>query len=336
MTFFVKMSESADGVYNELNKIRKNELIDFIINGELPEYITNEALISFAEKFREKSSKSNEVNPEVSDNYVHTNSRDKELVTSLQVENKYKSELLIQKDLVIANQAIAIRSLQDQISLLMNNQSMSNTNSVSTHGTNKQGEPNVQQKSGDSHIRSTQKNDMKDKSKGKQTVNVSYAEKVTENKDTNGSQTLPQEVNKLNSVNPTNYKTTEHDQEKKEMSEWTQVPYKKLKRKPNRTLVTGDYAGSTNVQGIERLRPFHVTNLRPDTTAEDLVSFLRQNFSGNVMCEPLKSRFPESYSSFKVMIPASEYSKAVSPSNWPKHANVRHFFRQKVPNQNSK
>lgn len=110
----------------------------------------------------------------------------------------------------------------------------------------------------------------------------------------------------------------------------------KIETKPNRTLVIGENTLSTSVQGIERLRPLHVTNLRPNTTAEDLMSFLRQNFSDNVRCETLKSRFPDNYSSFKVMIPASEYDKALIPSSWPHHANVRQFFRPRVSNLKTK
>lgn len=55
-------------------------------------------------------------------------------------------------------------------------------------------------------------------------------------------------------------------------------------------------------------KALHVSNLKPDTETEDLNKFLLKSFS-DVKCEALNSRFPESYSSFKVLIPMAEIDK---------------------------
>lgn len=105
-----------------------------------------------------------------------------------------------------------------------------------------------------------------------------------------------------------------------------------MSRKPIRkrkgALVVGSSTGSTSVEGLDRFKAFHVSNLRPDTTEDNLKNFLKKNFS-NVICEKLVSRYPEEYASFKVLIPRSEYEKALDSENWPNKVNVHHFFHRR-------
>lgn len=107
--------------------------------------------------------------------------------------------------------------------------------------------------------------------------------------------------------------------------EWTSVISRKQKRKNRSPLVVGNCA---EVQGVERMRAFHVSRLRPDTTAESLRDFLKGRFS-SVECERLQSRYPDSYASFKVLIPSSEYDKVQIADNWPNYASIHHFFQKR-------
>lgn len=118
--------------------------------------------------------------------------------------------------------------------------------------------------------------------------------------------------------------------EKNSDSEWKFV--KNKNRKPRKTLVVGTYSGAADVEGLDKFKAFHVSNLKPDTSVENLQNFLKNKFS-NVICEKLSSRYPNSYSSFKVLIPSSEYNKALEGSNWPNKVNVHHFFHRKRTNQ---
>lgn len=108
---------------------------------------------------------------------------------------------------------------------------------------------------------------------------------------------------------------------------WRKVRSKKSKS-ARKALVVGNYAGSSTVKGIDRKISFHVSNLKPETTVEELQSFLVTNFP-EVKCESLKSRYPESYTSFRVEIYHSNYEKAMLAENWPIKACVRNFFRRR-------
>lgn len=111
---------------------------------------------------------------------------------------------------------------------------------------------------------------------------------------------------------------------------WQTVTHKKSKKSSRRALVVGNYSGKSSIEGIEKFKPLHVTNLKPGTTPEDLLTFLKPNFT-DVKCEALKSKYPESYASFKVLIPKSKFDKALDASCWPKNVSVHHFFQRRGP-----
>lgn len=313
------MSESADVVYSEMNKLRKNELIDLLINGSLPGNVTSEVLISFVNKMKNETT--SDESPEVDKSAGIK--REEKSGNILKIEVKYMSELLIQKDQVIANQAIAIEALQNQIKLM--NHSPKSDDINTPKDINSRQKVKSQQRNGNSHVKNTDHSQI-DKIEINEERNsvsgVSYASKITDKKNINMN-TNSQLISVSNESGHSAKKS-----EILEKNEWEKVTYKKPKRHSNRTLVVGEFS-SANVQGIEKMKTLHVTNLRPDVKKEDFQSFLLQKFSANVKCEPLNSRFPEAYSSFKVTIPISDYDKALIPSNWPNHASVRNFFRSK-------
>lgn len=148
-----------------------------------------------------------------------------------------------------------------------------------------------------------------------------------------GAQKIQKLTENLNSVEKVDVQVP--NQVHKDDTEWKLVNNKKTNRKRRKTLVVGSYSGSSSVEGVDSYKALHVSNLRPDTTAEELQTFLRQNFSV-VKCEKLSSRFPDAYSSFKVLIPSSEYKKALDGSNWPNKVNVHHFFHRRKMNLENK
>lgn len=116
-----------------------------------------------------------------------------------------------------------------------------------------------------------------------------------------------------------------------EEGKWKVVSHKR--RSPKRkALVVGTNSVNTNVEGIEKYRALHVSNLKTETSTEDLQNFLKTKFS-DIKCEKLVSKYPESYSSFKVLIPSSEFEKALDGSNWPNKASINRFFQRKQPNR---
>lgn len=111
-------------------------------------------------------------------------------------------------------------------------------------------------------------------------------------------------------------------------NEWKKVSRKRNRKSSRPALVTGTFSGPSAVEGIKKYKALHVTNLKPNTAAEDLTTFLKQNFS-EVICKPIKSRFPNSYSSFKVLIPTGENDKVMIESNWPNRSTVHYFHQRK-------
>lgn len=88
--------------------------------------------------------------------------------------------------------------------------------------------------------------------------------------------------------------------------------------KKNRPVfVVGQCSEPKTVQGVENLSSSHVLRLGPSITIENLSAFLSKKFN-NVKSGPLKSRFPETYASFKVILPVSEFEKELAANNWPK------------------
>lgn len=118
----------------------------------------------------------------------------------------------------------------------------------------------------------------------------------------------------------------------REKSEEDKLEWKIQSRKRSRsqrTLVVGNYGGPSSVEGIEKYKAFHVSNLKPSTTVEELQTFLGKNFTG-VRCELVKSRYPESYASFKVLIKESEFEKVLVSTNWPNRSSVHRFFQPRA------
>lgn len=120
---------------------------------------------------------------------------------------------------------------------------------------------------------------------------------------------------------PSNTKTSE---------DWSVVRHRRPGQR-RRALVLGSCSENTTVEGIEKLKIFHVSNLKPETTVESLNDFLKVKFS-SVRCEKLTSKYPENYSSFKVFISSSEYDKALDGTNWPNRASIHHFFQPRKNN----
>ena len=94
-----------------------------------------------------------------------------------------------------------------------------------------------------------------------------------------------------------------------------------------RSIIVGQNSDAdTALRGTQRVVDLHVYRLHPDTTPEILSDHLRPRFP-EASCEPLISRRPEVYSSFKVTIHGDNFKQAMDPSCWPQGVCVAKFFR---------
>lgn len=108
------------------------------------------------------------------------------------------------------------------------------------------------------------------------------------------------------------------------------VPWSKvIGRKEKRALIVGnksnEEAENSKLIGVPKTVALHVYRLSPNTTEEQVVDFLKHDFS-EVKCEKLKSRNPDLYSSFKVEINENNLESALNANIWPTNARVRRFL----------
>lgn len=93
--------------------------------------------------------------------------------------------------------------------------------------------------------------------------------------------------------------------------------------------VIGNKEGDFVLKSVPRLHFVHVSRLSPGTGAENVRSFVQRTCDVH-SCEELQTRYPSSYSSFKVGVSAEDVDKLLDASIWPKGVLVRRFFRPRA------
>lgn len=83
-----------------------------------------------------------------------------------------------------------------------------------------------------------------------------------------------------------------------------------------------------NLKAVQKKIPLFVSRLEPSTSTEDIINNFTDKIPG-MDCEKINTKYPESYSSFKITVNSQNYSEAVNPKNWPIGVLVKKFFRGK-------
>lgn len=110
------MADVDSGVLiSELNKLKKQELIEVVVNNILPESVTSRVILDFVKKNKKCESCCENIN-------ITTFSNDsidtlKQNVNKVNMEVKYLKELCEQKDLLIKSQQLTVDALLEQITL---------------------------------------------------------------------------------------------------------------------------------------------------------------------------------------------------------------------------
>lgn len=91
------------------------------------------------------------------------------------------------------------------------------------------------------------------------------------------------------------------------------------------SLVQGTRMDAT-IKTAKRLFSYHLCNVDPSTTVEQVVDYLKSNGFDEVECFALSSRRPDRYASFRVEIPAARCDDFIKPELWPARVNLRRFF----------
>lgn len=97
--------------------------------------------------------------------------------------------------------------------------------------------------------------------------------------------------------------------------------------KMQETDITSD--GKKNViNAISKNAYIFVSRLSPNTTADEMISFLQDDYP-EVKCAVLNSKYPESYSSFKVTVNLDNLERIMKTDQWPAGTIVTRFFHSK-------
>jgi hypothetical protein len=122
--------------------------------------------------------------------------------------------------------------------------------------------------------------------------------------------------------------------------------------KKRRPLIIGSGEQIINDNGedfavIKKIRKstFHLTRVNPNKTAEDVFNYVSsrirnpcesEDIKPDVKVEKLKSRFPESYSSFKIIVNSEFYGTLLSSEFWPNGVAVRKFYENGIKSNHTK
>lgn len=327
----------VDRLTTELTKLRKNELIDIIIKFELPESVNSNVLKSYVSDIRNKvvnGGSYQALNNELTS--IAVDYKTDSIPCSPALEVNYLKDICKHKDMIIENQQIAVNTLREHNKIILD---------ILNEHNNKNNAPPAENVS--KYI---------SKSKG---INVSTKLQIPTNTERNLIDTDPQaESTKDNASKQKTmpFARTEIRQATKDVTAFStstlinnketdtrsskRTPIKKsesnqqlkTERRAIRTDETivgcGSEDSDTNAPAASNkiYWYYHVFNLDPQTTVENMMTFLKPKFA-EVICTQLESRHPEVYSSFKVGIDSKNVTLFLDPCNWSKGTKINRFFQ---------
>lgn len=124
------------------------------------------------------------------------------------------------------------------------------------------------------------------------------------------------EANKNKDHKPEYENVQNNDDEK-----WQQQRRKQRRR----NIIYGKSNNNETFKGVTRLVDFHVFRCPLNLTCEELMSYLRTKKITDVKCEKMISKYPDTYTSFKVSIPSNSVKQIMDPEIWPQHVCVDRF-----------
>lgn len=229
----------------------------------------------------------------------------------LEIELKYLRELLRSKDTTIENQTIAIRALSEQVLLLKSSvspQVVKPDSGARQGGTSqlKNGCPLSWPPLGKNSAGSSDPTSLNSRinNVGQSTSVTAKASGRTVGQHLNSNE----RVSRVSGGQRKNYNSTKNQ-------------------------VVGQLTDSTtcSLRAAPKLVHFHLTKLHPDTKKEDVLAYTSDKLS-DVTVEQLQSKYPDSYSSFKLSVPEDKSDKVLDPTVWPAGAVLNRFFaRRKRP-----
>nr|CAI5837725.1 unnamed protein product [Callosobruchus analis] len=256
------------------------------------------------------------------------------------MEIKHLREVAAQRDKVIANQSIAIETLQNYNNLLniifdgnnQDNKASMLMESVPSTGNQANYRPTSGNKVPDyrnvvtsiaTMVKPVPEFDSapgKSMAKSLSTNNLTQVNPITTQQVAAAIHQVSAEqtVNRVASLDDQN---DGYETKRTESEEWKKVEYRR--RKQNVTVVgTGEVSTmKASIKAVPSLEYYHVFNLHPSTLCENVTDFLKHEFP-EVTCSQLTSKHPERYASFKVGIYNSNVNSFLEPTSYPANSIV--------------
>ncbi|CAH1101751.1 unnamed protein product [Psylliodes chrysocephalus] len=286
-----KLNSRQPEVYSSVKITVPSDESDKILNSEVwPSYVIDSQTINCCVGTTENSSDLMSPNPSIN---PAKNSIDEIRIT-------YLEEIIRQKDLVITNQEIAIKSLQSQIELIQNQASFHSQNSKYL---NEYTSINVNQSRNDAQSSSRQGPSWPASNLNSKHVSAAIHEAKTSS--------VCADIINLNKTNQ------------------SIKPNFRSYPKPKSLLVGSMRNDDQNLKAANvstDITFYHSTNWNPNTVADDVRNHLK-NIDDEVKVEQLKSRQPQLYASFKIIVPSTSAQKLLNTEIWPEGVYLNEFFR---------
>nr|CAI5862616.1 unnamed protein product [Callosobruchus analis] len=109
-------------------------------------------------------------------------------------------------------------------------------------------------------------------------------------------------------------------------------------RRNNRkhSLIIGTATNVTHkIRAVPNMSYFHVCRVHPDTTQENKVEFIKDDFP-EVVCDKISAKYPDLYSSFKVGIYATNAEKFLDASRWTTGTRINDAYEEQLNVNNIK
>lgn len=114
---------------------------------------------------------------------------------------------------------------------------------------------------------------------------------------------------------------------------WTDVVKKNKKKfRQNKQPIVGKKTVNkdSGLSTVPKKGYLFVSRLAPTMTVAHLETYVKESFP-EATCEMLKSKYPDAYASFKVIINDSNIDLAMDTEIWPQGTLVTKFFQKKMP-----
>lgn len=151
-------------------------------------------------------------------------------------------------------------------------------------------------------------------------IKVTYADKVSTNKNPG------KKFFKNNTANKTDADHAENIDTQNTSAPKSNSMGNKLVKNAKFNVVYGTADKNCSIKAVRRFSHFHVSRLDPNLTVEELLQYLQGRDIANAKLEKLQSKYPEQYSSFKVSVPSDQVQDVLNPELWPTDTCINRFF----------